>query len=124
MKALAFVIVVTLFPTLVWADDLLPLRQGRYSLSSCDDAANAALLFYDGKSLNGAHSQACTMSVEKKTKTSFVITQKCPAEQVASSVPARPIEITETITVKTNESFQLSTAKSDGPKNYQFCATN
>jgi hypothetical protein len=43
--------------------DLLPLRHGRYSSSTCVDPANAALLFYDGKSLNGVHSAACKATV-------------------------------------------------------------
>jgi hypothetical protein len=104
------------------AGDLLPLHHGRYSSSSCDQAANAALLFFDGKSLNGAHSQACTMSLVKKTGATFVVTQTCPAEQVGSSVPARLTTLTETIHVKTSDSFELSTSRDDEIRNYRFCS--
>jgi hypothetical protein len=45
--------------------------------------ANAELLFYDGKSLNGAHSAECAMRLVHKQDDRFDVTQTCPAEHVA-----------------------------------------
>jgi hypothetical protein len=120
---LFFILFVASYGALASANDLLPLCHGSYSSGNCEDAANAELLFYDGKSLNGAHSAECAMRLVHKQDDRFDVTQTCPAEHVADSVPAYAIGLNETVTVLTFESFALSRdVTHNEQRTFRFCS--
>jgi hypothetical protein len=104
------------------ARDLLPLRHGRYSSSTCVDPANAALLFYDGRSLNGVHSAGCKLAVIQHTAKSYLVTQTCRAEQVASAIDAPPIQLEDTLVVLSRESFELWTNDTSELRTFRRCS--
>lgn len=120
LAALAALIV-----TPAMAADLLPLHRGNYSSSTCDDPPNAALLTFDGTSLTGAHTSACTSHVVKRTPAHYSLTQTCPAQQIGGEIAARAMVITEEVVILSDDSFRLSTsANSADARTFHRCSAD
>jgi len=106
----------------IHAQSALPLRVGFYSSADCKDPPNAALLHFDGKNLNGAHSAACRDKVSKLDSGAYRLDQSCPAEQHAEGSAAYATSTSRQLTVQSATSFVLvdgSDAKH--AERYRYC---
>jgi hypothetical protein len=106
-----------------FAGDLLPLHHGSYSSAACDDPPNAALLDYDGTSLTGAHTAACTTHLVKHEANHYVLRETCPAEHIGGETMARALDVTENIVILSADSFRLSTTtNASDARTFHRCA--
>jgi hypothetical protein len=105
------------------ATDLLSIHHGTYSSTTCDDAPNAALLDYDGRSLTGAHTSACVTRVLRHAHDEYILRETCPAEQAGGANVARELLVTETLVVMSADSFRLVTdANAGDARTFHRCA--
>ncbi len=113
-----------MLPVALHAQATLPLRIGFYSSDDCKDPPNAALLHFDGRNLNGAHSAACRDAVTDVDLRTYRLRQSCPAEQQSNGALAYPTSSSRQLVLTSAESFTLSV---DGhgnlPVRYRFCST-
>ena len=110
--------------TVAYAQSALPLPIGFYSSSDCKHPPNAALLHFDGKNLNGAHSAACRDRVSSLGPGAYRLEQSCPAEQRAEGSAAYVTSTSRQLSVQSATSFVL--VDGSGVKHterYRYCGT-
>ncbi len=113
-----------MLPIALHAQATLPLRIGFYSSDDCKDPPNAALLHFDGRNLNGAHSAACRDTVTDVDLRTYRLQQSCPAEQQANGVTAYATSSSRQLVVTSAESFSLfADGHENLPVRYRFCGT-
>jgi len=117
-----FALLLVLLPVVLHAQAVLPLRVGFYSSNNCKDPPNAALLHFDGRNLNGAHSAFCRDKVTRLGTHAYRLEESCPAEQQAKSAAAYPISSLRRLTAISATSFSLvDNGNENLPMRYRFC---
>ena len=106
------------------AQSALPLPVGFYSSADCKHPPNAALLYFDGKNLNGAHSVACRDRVSSLGAGAYRLEQSCPAEQRAAGSAAYATSTSRQLSVQSATSFVLVDGSDvKHAERYRYCGT-
>jgi hypothetical protein len=118
-----FAWMILMLPMVLHATSALPLRAGFYSSDSCNDPPNAALLHFDGKNLNGAHSASCHDKVTRLGAHVYRLDESCPAEHLAKG-DVYSVLVSQRLTIQSPSSFALvDVGRSDSALHYRFCGT-
>jgi len=106
------------------AQSALPLPIGFYSSADCKHPPNAALLHFDGKNLNGAHSAACRDRVSNLGPGAYQLEQSCPAEQHAEGSAAYATSTLRQLSVQSATSFVLVDGSDvKHAERYRYCGS-
>jgi hypothetical protein len=94
------------------------LKPGTYveRTSSCADPANAAIIFYDGKSLASSSTHACEARIIGRRGKSISVSQSC----IDAGVGAAP-RVVEHFEISINNAIEFSINKHAGAEVYRFC---
>ena len=113
-----------LSPMVIHAQSAPPLPVGFYSSANCKHPPNAALLHFDGKNLNGAHSAACRDKVSSLGSHAYRLDQSCPAEQYAEGSAAYATSTSRHLSVESATSFVLvDSSDAKHSERYRYCGT-
>lgn len=115
--------VLLMLPIVLHARSTLPLRAGFYSSGACNNSPNAALLHYDGRNLNGAHSASCHDKVARLSVKVYRLDESCPAENLGEG-EAYSLTASQHLTIESPSSFDLADiGRSGDVSHYRFCGT-
>jgi hypothetical protein len=118
-----FAWVLLVLPMVLHARSALPLRTGFYSSDSCNDPPNAALLHFDGRNLNGAHSASCHVKVTRLSAQVYRLDESCPADHLARG-NVYSVWSSQRLTIRFPSSFALvNVGRSNAVLHYRFCGT-
>ena len=97
---------------------VLPIKTGVYvdESQTCADPANAGILSFDGKGLNGAHTHDCQMRIESQRGKLFAYAQQCIDAGVGDGPPSTEYGL---LSIESEQRFVLQ--RRNGESLFYYC---